>query len=226
MDTASAAGRVGLPPWAELIRRRREELGLSLEAVAMRAGLSYSLIRKIERGAHDPLRMSHAHLLALLKALEIGYYDFLAAMEGAAVPKDPRLHLVRLAYYPSPRDFLAANTGEWREIDARLLPPSPDPKALALVHLDQKTPVAEGLLLRTGDLLVVDKDVGQQVGSPPGGVFLLRVGTGEHHDEVVVSPLEGFPLLLRSAEPLGKVFWLSKGGHPLGMVRGLIRFWP
>jgi predicted transcriptional regulator len=56
----------GLPPLAE-IRRRRRGLGLTQGALAREAGVSQSLVAKIERERVEP---SYAAVAALLRALE------------------------------------------------------------------------------------------------------------------------------------------------------------
>jgi transcriptional regulator with XRE-family HTH domain len=57
----------GEPPvTGELIRRRRQELGLSLRAVAERAGLSASLLSQVERGRTDPSVGSLRHIASAL----------------------------------------------------------------------------------------------------------------------------------------------------------------
>jgi ribosome-binding protein aMBF1 (putative translation factor) len=44
------------PPIAKLVASRREELGLSQRELAKRAGISHTVVSRIEQGEHTPSR--------------------------------------------------------------------------------------------------------------------------------------------------------------------------
>jgi len=73
------------PRWAEAIKQRRVDLGLSQEELALRADISPSLVTKIERGAHDIRKMKLENFSALLDALSWTPQEF-AEATGVAVP--------------------------------------------------------------------------------------------------------------------------------------------
>jgi DNA-binding XRE family transcriptional regulator len=57
VPTASEAGPASLAlPIAKLIASRREELGLSQRELAKRAGISHTVVSRIEQGEHTPSR--------------------------------------------------------------------------------------------------------------------------------------------------------------------------
>lgn len=57
------------PVWAEAISKRRGELGITQLDLAIRAGISESLMRKVEAGIHHPKQMSVENFGKLLGAL-------------------------------------------------------------------------------------------------------------------------------------------------------------
>jgi transcriptional regulator with XRE-family HTH domain len=69
------------------LRATRTERGLSLEALGRRAGMSASLLSRLESGRR---RLSVDHLAALARALEVSVDDLLSA----PTEDDPRVHPV------------------------------------------------------------------------------------------------------------------------------------
>lgn len=63
-----------------MVRERREELGLDRETLAVRAGLSFSTIGRLERGSEPSLET----LKALAPALEMELGDLIAHVGTAA----------------------------------------------------------------------------------------------------------------------------------------------
>ena len=80
------------PEWADSFRRRREELGLSQEEVALRADVSPSLVAKIEQGRHDLRNVKLRNLYGLLRALEWTPEEFAEAtgLELPGVTREPK----------------------------------------------------------------------------------------------------------------------------------------
>jgi transcriptional regulator with XRE-family HTH domain len=76
-EASTLAGRV---------RKRRRALGLSQQAVAVRAGLSVSMVAQIEQGAKKDPRVSTVSALA--GALEVSV-DYLIGRDGAAPRPKP-----------------------------------------------------------------------------------------------------------------------------------------
>jgi transcriptional regulator with XRE-family HTH domain len=70
------------PEIAPVIQRRRAALGLTLEQLAQRSGVSKSMLSQIERGQANP---TFAVLWSLTRALKLEFADLL---HGAAGPKD------------------------------------------------------------------------------------------------------------------------------------------
>jgi transcriptional regulator with XRE-family HTH domain len=73
---------------ARAIRERREQLGLTLRALAARSGVSSSMISDIERGAKSPTLST---LAALAGALQVP----LAMLVDSAVPAAALIHVER-----------------------------------------------------------------------------------------------------------------------------------
>jgi transcriptional regulator with XRE-family HTH domain len=88
---------------ARLIRRRREEMGLSVRALASRSGVSSSMISDVERAAKSP---TISTLAALSEALEIP----LSALVESREPT--RMRIVRAA---ERRWLVEAGTGAKRD---------------------------------------------------------------------------------------------------------------
>jgi transcriptional regulator with XRE-family HTH domain len=70
------------PEIGPVVQRRRSALGLTLEQLAARCGVSKSMLSQIERGQANP---TFAVLLSLTRALKLDFDDLL---QGAAGPKD------------------------------------------------------------------------------------------------------------------------------------------
>ena len=62
-----------------IVKRRREGLGLTLEQLAERAGLSPNYVGTVEKGKRDP---SLSTVLALAKALRVPAGDLLGGVHG------------------------------------------------------------------------------------------------------------------------------------------------
>jgi transcriptional regulator with XRE-family HTH domain len=78
---------------AEAVRGRREQLGLSLRALASKSGVSSSMISDIERGAKSP---TVSRLAALAEALGV---PISALIDRSAEPA-ARIHVVRATQNP------------------------------------------------------------------------------------------------------------------------------
>jgi len=83
----------------EAIRKRREELGLSLRELARRAGVSYALIGALERGDIDLRRSRTSTIYGLLRALEWTPEEF-AKATGLELPG-----VTRESKEPKPEDL-------------------------------------------------------------------------------------------------------------------------
>ena len=91
------------PEIGPVVQRRRSALGLTLEQLAARCGVSKSMLSQIERGQANP---TFAVLWSLTRALKLDFDDLL---QGAAGPKDEGgIEVVA-----------AANTPEIRSADGR-----------------------------------------------------------------------------------------------------------
>ena len=75
---------------AQAIKNRREQLGLTLRALASRSGVSSSMISDVERGAKSP---TISTLSALAQALGVP----ISALVDSAAPPTARIHVVRAA---------------------------------------------------------------------------------------------------------------------------------
>jgi transcriptional regulator with XRE-family HTH domain len=89
---------------AQAVRGRREQLGLSLRALASKSGVSSSMISDIERGTKSP---TISTLSALAQALGV---PLSALVESAAFPA-PRIHVVRASESPA---FIDPSSGARR----------------------------------------------------------------------------------------------------------------
>jgi transcriptional regulator with XRE-family HTH domain len=107
------------------VKARREELRLTLRALASRSGISSSMISDIERGAKSP---TISTLLELAVALEVP----VAALADMATPVSPRIKVVRASKRRSHIDrtsgakrqsFGPAVTGSKVEFSRYLVPP-------------------------------------------------------------------------------------------------------
>jgi transcriptional regulator with XRE-family HTH domain len=78
---------------ADAIKKRREQLGLTLRALASRSGVSSSMISDVERGTKSP---TIATLSALAEALGVP----LSALVDGVAPSSGRIHVVRASDRP------------------------------------------------------------------------------------------------------------------------------
>jgi len=76
---------------AEAVKTRREQLGLTLRALASRSGVSSSMISDVERGTKSP---TISTLSALAQALGM---PISALVDDSAAPPSTRIHVVRAA---------------------------------------------------------------------------------------------------------------------------------
>ena len=105
------------PHWADAIKRRRQELKLSQEELALRADVSPSLITKLERGAHDIKKMKLENYIALLRALQWTPQEF-AEATGVEVP-GASVESLGAATTPSSYERVAAPDNEfirWQDL--------------------------------------------------------------------------------------------------------------
>ena len=75
---------------AQAIKNRREQLGLTLRALASKSGVSSSMISDVERGTKSP---TISTLSALAQALGVP----ISALVDSAAPPTARVHVVRAA---------------------------------------------------------------------------------------------------------------------------------
>jgi transcriptional regulator with XRE-family HTH domain len=68
---------------AELLRKRREALGLSMNVVAQRSGLSQQMVSYVERGMRNPTLET---LLRICDVLETPLEDVIRRARKASVP--------------------------------------------------------------------------------------------------------------------------------------------
>jgi transcriptional regulator with XRE-family HTH domain len=99
---------------AQAIKRRREQLGLTLRDLASESGVSASMISDIERGAKSP---TISTLDALAQALGLP----MSALADSAAPSASRIHVVRAAERPN---FVDTKSGAKRDNFGPKLPGS------------------------------------------------------------------------------------------------------
>jgi transcriptional regulator with XRE-family HTH domain len=90
---------------AKAIKARREQLGLTLRALASRSGVSSSMISEVERGAKSP---TISTLSALAQALGVP----ISALVDSAAPEAGRIHVVRAS---ERREFIDPTSGARRD---------------------------------------------------------------------------------------------------------------
>lgn len=203
--TASQPSESIAPDWARLLLARREKLGLSREALALAAGVSPSLIAKLERGTHDIRDMSVGRLQALLRALHLPSLDLLlGGSEGGDFPSTPGL--TPLPYYPA---LAPACVGEEAPIkshlDARLLPTRPGYAGFFLATLEGDALCSEDLPLAEGSLLVVERKPARERG-------MVLLGLVEETRRPLLYRLPSEPRLVRPVGGVGMVYWLLPDG--------------
>lgn len=219
------------PDWARLLQVRREKLGLSREALALAAGVSPSLIAKLERGAHDLRDMSAGRLQALLRALRLPSIDFLLG-EGPTEEFNPSTPgITPLPYYPSLAPACAGEEAPTRgHLDTRLLPARPSYASFFLATLERDVLRSEDLSLSEGGVLVVERKPARE-----RGIALL--GFVEEIRRPLLYRLPPEPRLVRPVSGVGAVYWLLPDGSlqppagkkaamypvPVGVIHGEFR---
>ncbi|RYM30218.1 XRE family transcriptional regulator [Meiothermus sp. PNK-Is4] len=203
--TASLRSESSSPYWARLLMARREKLGLSREALALAAGVSPSLIAKLERGAHDIRDVSVGRLQALLRALHLPSMDFLMG-EGSTGDFPSTPGLTALPYYPA---LVPACVGEeaptHAHLDTRLLPTRPSYAGFFLATLERDALRLEDLSLAEGSALMVERKPARE-----RGVALL--GFIEETRRPLLYRLPPEPRLVRPVGGVGMVYWLLPDG--------------
>ncbi|ADH65360.1 transcriptional regulator, XRE family (plasmid) [Allomeiothermus silvanus DSM 9946] len=221
--TASQPSENIAPDWARLLLARREKLGLSREALALAAGVSASLIAKLERGTHDIRDMSVGRLQALLRALHLPSLDLLlGGSEGGDFPSTPGL--TPLPYYPALAPACGGEEAPGRShLDTRLLPTRPGYAGFFLATLEGDALCSEDLPLAEGSLLVVERKPARERGmvllglvvASPLGEHLVASPLGEHLEETrrpLLYRLPPAPRLVRPVGGVGTVYWLLPDG--------------
>ncbi|WP_018465416.1 MULTISPECIES: helix-turn-helix domain-containing protein [Calidithermus] len=219
------------PNWARLLQTRREKLGLSREGLALAAGISPSLVAKLERGVHDIRDVSVGRLHSLLQALHLPSVDFLLSEDNSNefTPSTPGVAL--LSYYPA---LLPACVGEAApghgHIDARFLPTRSSYTDFFLAKLGRDALCSEDLSIKEGSVLVVERRPARE-----RGIVLLSLIEGTRRPLLYRLPTE--PCLVRPVSGVGEVYWLLPDGAlqlpagkkaaiypvPVGVVHGEFR---
>lgn len=203
--TASQPSENIAPYWARLLLARREKLGLSREALALAAGISPSLIAKLERGTHDIRDMSVGRLQALLRALHLPSLDLLlGGSEGGDFPSTPGL--TPLPYYPALAPACVGEEAPGRShLDTRLLPTRPGYAGFFLATLEGNALCSEDLPLAEGSLLVVERKPARERG-------MVLLGLVEETRRPLLYRLPPAPRLVRPVGGVGTVYWLLPDG--------------
>jgi transcriptional regulator with XRE-family HTH domain len=189
--------------WASFLKQRREELGLTREALAMAADISPALISKIERGVHDPRDMSVGRLQALLQALRVSPTEL---PFFADVPLPSASQAVLLPLYLSLAAACAGRSDPEERVcfDTRFLPPQTEKERFFIAPVDAQTLVAENISLEGSSWLLVERGASAKsrllLGFLPktGQPLLYAYGTN--------------PRLLRPLKGTGPVYWLLPDG--------------
>lgn len=203
--TASQPSESLSPDWARLLLARREKLGLSREALALAAGVSPSLIAKLERGTHDIRDMSVGRLQALLRALHLPSLDLLlGGSEVGDFPSTPGL--TPLPYYPALAPACVGEEAPGRShFDTRLLPTRPGYAGFFLATLEGDALRSEDLPLAEGSLLVVERKPARERG-------MVLLGLVEETRRPLLYRLSSEPRLVRPVGGVGTVYWLLPDG--------------
>lgn len=203
--TASQPSESIAPDWARLLLARREKLGLSREALALAAGVSPSLIAKLERGTHDIRDMSVGRLQALLRALHLPSLDLLlGGSEVGDFPSTPGL--TPLPYYPALAPACVGEEAPGRShFDTRLLPTRPGYAGFFLATLEGDALRSEDLPLAEGSLLVVERKPARERG-------MVLLGLVEESRRPLLYRLSSEPRLVRPVGGVGTVYWLLPDG--------------
>ena len=100
------------PSWADAIRKRREELGLTQEQVAELSGGSFTqrTVSSIETGVVNPLNLRSDRLLGLLSALQWSLEDLTKIVDVSFIPNtlQPGERVSKLRFFIEPVRGLAS----------------------------------------------------------------------------------------------------------------------
>lgn len=94
-ESVSVSAERGAPSVGRALRRARERAGVSLEALAKRAGCAKSYLSAIENGRKGP--PSEAMLHRLARALDVDADELLALRRWSCTPREVRRELTGLA---------------------------------------------------------------------------------------------------------------------------------
>jgi len=104
--------KVRRPSWADAIRKRREELGLTQEQVAELSGGSFTqrTVSSIETGVVNPLNLRSDRLLGLLSALQWSLEDLTKIVDVSFIPNtlQPGERVSKLRFFIEPVRGLAS----------------------------------------------------------------------------------------------------------------------
>jgi repressor LexA len=105
--------KVRRPSWADAIRKRREELGLTQEQVAELSGGSFTqrTVSSIETGVVNPLNLRSDRLLSLLSALQWSLEDLTKIVDVSFIPANtlqPGERVSKLRFFIEPVRGLAS----------------------------------------------------------------------------------------------------------------------
>lgn len=153
------------------IRSKREALGLTQEEVALRSGLSPSLIAKLEQGRQDLLRMQTANLLSLLRVLNISpseLADMLSVeLQELVQAYTPSASPAKIRMVPILGEATAGKPYEY-PIPAELHRPN---TAVFFVSGDSMDDGTEDAI-KDGDMVLVDTSLTRL---RPGGLYVLEI---------------------------------------------------
>lgn len=207
------SSEIVLPHWSRLLQKRREDLGLTREALAVKAGISPSLVAKLERGTHDIRDMSMGRLQALLRALRLASMDFLLAEESTEDFSQSSSGVTSLPYFSA---LLPAckrqDTSVRSAIDIRLLPPRPSYAHYFLAVVEREALCSENVPITEHSILLVERRPVKEPG-------ITLVGLIEHVQRPLLFRLPEKPCLVRPVSGIGLVYWLMPDGSlqaPMG----------
>lgn len=204
--------------FGEAIRRRRQELGLSMMDIQARTGILQPTQSSIEKGAHNPLSMSFERVLSYLGALRLTLPQFLD-MTGLEIPGVGMDDLRRIGFTGGMSDDGIPDYGPLSEADKRRSPLSyaPPPHAIPYsddmrrVGLDAGVYQAEGVSLPVGASLILGPDDGRS------RLVVLRLPKRQGYAIAERSQIERGPVVLRRPSD-GRPLLLEDGGEVIGSV--------
>ena len=206
--------------FGSFIKKRREELGISQEELALRADVSPSLVAKIEQGRHDLRNVKLKNLYGLLRALEWTPEEFAEAtgLELPGVSREPKAEDLGMPVEVYTLPLIQAGAGPpWYQDEAETvtlaLPELKYPRdKLFVVRIvgDSMSPYLE-----EGDLAVVYQDPGLAAKGKAVAVWLADDGVvikrflGETEDGL---------LYLGNDNPTHAPFLAPPGSRIVGVV--------